>query len=114
MSQSPSDLRLLKRIFSETRGYRLHIIGLFALSVVSSPLALLAPLPLKMAIDSSIGDRALPGFFQTVLPSTLTESKTAILGFAVLLMVAVALLSQLQSLCASSLRVSTGERMVLD
>src|SRR6058998_1613537 len=114
MNKPPSDLKLLKRILSETRAYRLPIAGLFALSVLSSPLGLLAPYPLKIAIDSAVDNKPLPPFLQVILPETVTGSKTSILGMSMVLMVLVALLTQLQTLCVSWLRVYTSERMVLD
>ena len=42
--------------------------GLFLLSLLSTPLALLAPLPLKIVVDSVIGSEPLPGFLLTLLP----------------------------------------------
>jgi len=114
VSKKSSDLALLRRVLGETRGYRLHVAGLWVLSLLSSPLGLLAPLPLKIAVDSAVGDRPLPGFLQAVLPAAVSGTKTGVLGTAVILMFLVALLSQLQSMASSYLRVYASERMVLD
>ena len=71
MSKKSSDLALLRRVLGETRGYRLHVAGLWVLSLLSSPLGLLAPLPLKIAVDSAVGDRPLPGWAGPVLADVL-------------------------------------------
>jgi hypothetical protein len=46
------DLRLLRRVFKESRGFRLKIVGVFALSLLETPLFLLTPVPLAIAVDS--------------------------------------------------------------
>jgi ATP-binding cassette, subfamily B, bacterial len=37
---------------------------MLALSLISTPVALLTPLPLKIVVDSVLGDKPLPGFMQ--------------------------------------------------
>ena len=56
------------RVFREARPYRLHLLGMLALSLMSAPVALLTPLPLKIVVDSVLGNKPLPGFMQPVLP----------------------------------------------
>src|SRR6266852_9965115 len=43
------------RLLGEARPYWPHIAGIFLLSLLSTPLALLLPFPLKLAVDSVIG-----------------------------------------------------------
>lgn len=105
---------IYRRVFREARPYRLHMAGILALSLLSTPIALLTPLPLKIAVDSVLGDVPLPGFLRAVLPGFLTDSSSGILLLAVSLVVLVALLSQLQGVASSLLRTYTGERLVLN
>ncbi|HXJ40813.1 MAG TPA: ABC transporter ATP-binding protein, partial [Bryobacteraceae bacterium] len=72
------------------------------------------PLPLKIAVDSAIGDHPLPVFVQRVLPQSLTGSHGAALGVAVGLLVLLAILTQLLNLAESLLRAYTSEKLILD
>src|SRR5205085_1925421 len=49
-----TDVTLYRRLLRQARPYRLHIVGIFLLSLLQSPLALLTPLPLKIAVDSVV------------------------------------------------------------
>jgi ATP-binding cassette subfamily B protein len=105
---------LCRRLLSQARPYWPHIAGILLLSLLSTPLALLTPLPLKIAVDSVLGSQPLPGFLGMLLPADATRSASAVLAFAVGLTVAIALLSQLQALASSHLQAYTGERLTLD
>ena len=96
-----SDFTLYRRLLRIARPYWLHIIGLFVLTLLSIPLTLLNPLPLKIAVDSVIGSRPLPSFLEVLLPSAATGSKPGGLLLAVALLVATALLSRLLDLAGS-------------
>lgn len=50
-----SDLQILRRLVDQARPFWLHIVGVLALSLVAAPLALLAPVPLKIAVDCVVG-----------------------------------------------------------
>ncbi len=106
--------RVYRRVLSEARAYWPHLAGLLLLSLLSTPLALLHPVPLAIAVDSVIGSRPLPGFLQAALPDGLTRSPNAILVVAAVLVVLVALLSRLRSLVKGVLKTYTGQRLVLD
>src|SRR5881396_1900655 len=108
-----TDLTLYRRLWRQARPYRPHIGCLFLLSLLSTPLALLTPLPLKIAVDSVIGSHPLPRFLDALLPPSATHSKTAVLVLVAGLLVAIALLSQLQVLASSLLHTYTGEKLVL-
>jgi ATP-binding cassette subfamily B protein len=110
---SYSDFRLLRRLLRQVRPYWLHLAGVFLLGLLSTPLALLTPLPLKIAVDSFIGTQPVPGFLAALLPALAEDSHAAALILAVGLLVAIALLSQLQQLGSSLLRTYTGEKLVL-
>jgi ATP-binding cassette subfamily B protein len=78
---------------------------------LASPLALLTPLPIKIAIDSVIGDQPLPRYLGRLLPETAGDG--AILSLAVGLLLVVTLLSQVQNVGETVLRTYAGERLVL-
>ena len=108
-----TDVNLFHRLLRQARPYWPHIAGVFLVSLLSTPLALLTPLALKIAVDSVIGSHPLPGFVNALVPSVVTRSDQAVLVFAASLFVTVALLTQLQQLGSSLLRTYTGERLVL-
>jgi ATP-binding cassette subfamily B protein len=113
-SSSKSDFRLYRRILGQVRPYWPHLLGVFLLSALASPISLLVPLPLKIAVDSAIGNHPLPHFLAVLLPESAIDSSTAILMLAVALLVAVNLLSQLQSFFTSFVGTYTAEKLVLD
>jgi ATP-binding cassette, subfamily B, bacterial len=104
---------LYRRLFLEVRPYCLYLSGILLVTLLSTPLALLTPLPLKIAVDSVIGTHPLPPFLQGVLPSALTQSSNALLIFVIALTIIVAVLSGLQRLASSLLRTYTGEKLTL-
>src|SRR5579862_2492789 len=92
------DLALCRRLLLQARPYWSHITAYFLLSLVSTPLGLLAPLPLKIAVDSAIGSRPVPHVLVAMLPASATASRLAILGVAVGLLLLITLFDQAQSL----------------
>jgi ATP-binding cassette subfamily B protein len=102
------------RLLREARPYWPHIAGIFLLSLLSTPLALLLPFPLKLAVDSVIGAHPLPPLVAAVLPASARDSGTAVLLFAAGLLVAVTLLVYLQAVASSILQTYTGEKLVLE
>ncbi|MDQ3929826.1 MAG: ABC transporter ATP-binding protein/permease [Chloroflexota bacterium] len=108
-----SDFALFRRLLRQARPYWLHIGGVFLLSLLSTPLALLIPLPLKIAVDSVIDSQPLPGYLDAVLPGAVTRSDTAMLILVIGFFVGIALLVELQKLVSSVLRTYAGEKLVL-
>jgi ATP-binding cassette subfamily B protein len=107
------DFALFRRLLRLARPYWPHIGILFLLGLLSAPLALLTPLPLKIAVDSAIGSRPLPRFLDVLLPDAATRSDGTVLVLAVGLAMAVALLTGLLELVRSVLSVYTGEKLML-
>jgi ATP-binding cassette subfamily B protein len=107
------DLSLYRRVLQEARPHLAKIAGIFALDLLASPLGLLTPLPLKIAVDSAIAGHPLPGFLQRALPAALTGSRAAALGVAIGLLILLAILAQIQNLASSLLRTYTSEKLVL-
>ena len=85
--------------------------AIFLLSLLATPIASLLPVPLKIAVDNVVGDKPLPGWLDALMPDSL-QGTNGILVFAVLMLVAVELVSQLQSLSTRSC-AHAGERLTL-
>ena len=106
------DSRLYLRLWREVRPYWRHLGGLFVLSVLGTPLALLTPLPLKIAVDNVIRHDPLPHFLAALLPQGMRGSDGALIAFSVGLVIAVALLNQGRDFATSLLTTYTGERVL--
>jgi ATP-binding cassette, subfamily B, bacterial len=104
---------LYRRLFLEVRPYGLYLGGFLLVTLLSTPLSLLTPLPLKIVVDSVIGSHPLPPFLQAVLPNALRTSSSGILVFVIVLTLGIAILSGLQRLTSSVLRTYTGEKLTL-
>lgn len=109
-----SNRLLYRRVFREARSFRWHLVALLLLYLVSTPIALLTPLPIKIVVDSVLGNQPLPGFLQAVLPAAMTQSSDAILGVAIGLSVGVVVVGKLCNLAGSLLQTYTGEKLVLN
>ena len=114
MSAPRSDLSLYRRLLRQARPYWGRVAGVFLIDLLATPLALLTPVPLALAVDHVIGDKPLPAPWDRLVPDALTGSDAALLGLAVGLVVVVALLTQVQSLGRSLLSTHTGETLVLE
>jgi ATP-binding cassette subfamily B protein len=88
-----------------------HLAGIALLNLLSLPLTLLYPLPLKIAVDNVLGQQAWPGYMRSILPSA---NAAVALAFAVGLLLAIALLANLQGLASWWLQTYTGEKLVWD
>ncbi len=108
-----TDLTLYRRLLRRTRPYWLHILGIFLLGLLATPLSLLAPVPLAIVVDSVLGDLQPPAFLDALLPASVTGSDSSLLVVAAVLVIAVALLNQLQLFGSSLLSTYTGEKLVL-
>ena len=107
------DLRLLQRVLREAAPYRWQIVGTLLLALLATPVGLLAPLPLKVAVDSVLGSEPLPGVLQPFVPRALSDRDGGLLLVAVCLVVVIALLTQIQWAAYWMLSTYTGERLVL-
>jgi ATP-binding cassette, subfamily B, bacterial len=107
------DLAILRRVSREARPFRLHILGLFILTALATPLALLSPVPLTIAVDSVIGSHRPPWLLRAVLPGSVAHDKHALLLVTVGLMVAIIAVRMLQEALSEVLRIWTGERLTL-
>ena len=105
---------VFRRLLLEARPYWSRILVLSFVNLMATPIALLAPVPLKIAVDSIAGSGPLPRLYRMVLPASLEASVGAVVFLTASLMVLIALVDELQSFGAWLLETSTGERLVLD
>ena len=93
------------------RPYWPHIGGVFLLSLLSTPLSLLGPVPLMIAVDSVIGSRPLPGLLVGLLPAAVSGYNSLLLLLAAAMVIVIALMSRIQGLCTTMLRTYAGEKL---
>jgi ATP-binding cassette, subfamily B, bacterial len=110
LSYQSSDLVAFRRLLSHAASHWAHLLGILILGLLWSPMALLAPLPLKIAVDSAVGAQPLPALFGAVLPD-LIEPSIGPIGIAAGLAVALAVVGQVQGLVESLLRTYTAEHL---
>ena len=108
------DFALYLRLFRWSRAYWPHLVGLFLLSLLATPLALLVPLPLKIALDSGLGSKPLPHLIREFMPAGFRLTPSSALLFAVGLLIAVTILTQIQTLALALLKTYTGEKLLLE
>src|SRR5207245_5754009 len=72
------DLALYRRLARQAAASWHLVAVLFLVSLLASPLALLAPLPLKIAVDSVLGSRPLPGLLEDRKSTRLNSSHGSI------------------------------------
>jgi ATP-binding cassette, subfamily B, bacterial len=112
LSRSFFKKSVLARVLLECRSCWPHLFGIAGLSILSLPLTLLYPLPLKVVVDSVLGTEPLPSWLARWLP--FLRLRAASLEAAIAILLAIALLVSLQSLAAWWLQTYTGEKLVWD
>jgi ATP-binding cassette subfamily B protein len=105
------DWHLYRRLLGLARPYWAHISGIFLLGLLAIPIALLTPVPLKIAVDNVIGGKPLPSWLAELMPGS--QSQEAVLVLAVVLVLLTALMSQLQLFLTSVLGAYTSEQLQL-
>jgi ATP-binding cassette subfamily B protein len=108
-----SDWAILRRIASYARPYWLHGVVILLLSLLAAPIALLTPLPVKIVVDHVLGSQPLPRFLAALIPGSKHQSGPFLLALAAGLILAVALLNQIQGLTLWMMETYAGEGMVL-
>jgi len=111
---SSRHLTVYRRLAAYARPYWPQILLVLLLQLLATPLALLGPVPLKIAVDTVIGSRPLPGWLQAVLPASLTGSATMLLGLAAAMLVLTAVLGSLLDMATDLLQTYTGEKLAQD
>ena len=112
LSRSLAKKSVLFRVLLESRSCWPHLLGIAGLSILSLPLTLLYPLPLKVVVDSVLGSEPLPNWLVRWVP--FLRPRGASLEAAIEILLGIALLVSLQSLAAWWLQTYTGEKLVWD
>ncbi len=107
-------LKLIKRTIQYARPYWLHILVIFLLNLLSTPLALLRPIPLKLVIDSGFGQISVPGFIAMFFPDNFSFTFNAIILIAAAIVLFTALIENLNGVVSWVLETFTGEKIVLN
>jgi ATP-binding cassette subfamily B protein len=113
-SRRYTQLTLYRRLLLQAKPYWLHVAGTLVLNVSSAPLALLVPLPMKLAVDSVLGSEPIPEFLRALAPQSIQTSSTALLIFIAAFMLAIAFLRQIQGVLSWVLYTYTGEKLLQD
>jgi ATP-binding cassette subfamily B protein len=103
------DRNVFGRIVAFARPYWLKVGVTFLLSMAAVPLTLLTPLPLKIAVDSVIGSKPLPGFL-----NFMGGNPYVVLTAVAVLLVFITLLLYAQGMAVWLASTYLGERLVLD
>src|SRR6266542_1890805 len=104
---------VLRRLVREARPFWWRIAGVLLISLLATPLVLLLPIPLKVAVDSVLGSRPLPGYLAWLVPDFLSGSDLRLLLVIAALQVLIVLLVQLQTLAQYVAGTQASERMTL-
>ncbi len=107
-----TDWALYRRIFQESRRCWGWIATTFAVGLLASPLALLTPLPLKIAVDHVIGNKPLPDFLAVLIPKTTEPSPFVTLILAICLVIGITILSKLQEGASYIISTYTSEKLI--
>jgi ATP-binding cassette, subfamily B, bacterial len=100
------------RVLLQSKACWPHLAGVAALSLLSLPLTLMFPLPLKIAVDGALGQPALPEFLRRIFPGQTSPSFALMLSIA--LLIGISVLVNLQALASWWLQTYTGEKLVWD
>src|SRR5262249_38280481 len=113
-SRAYGAFHLYRRLLVEARPYWLQIAMVACVNLLATPIALLSPVPLKVAVDSILGTAPFPWFYERAFPAAVLHSTGRALVLTAFLMVMVGLLEQLQSYGGWLLGSYTGERLLLE
>ena len=110
----PADRALYRRLLQQIKPYWPYIVAIFLVDLLATPISLLGPVPLKIAVDTVVGGQPLPAWLRAVLPDSEMHTQLFLLSIAAALQIFVVLLSQVQGLAGYVLRTHTGEWLTLD
>lgn len=96
------------RVLSESRNSSGPLILIAVLSLLSLPLTLLYPLPLRLVVDNVLSHRPLPRFLANIFPLHSAEF------VAIALVLGIAVVVNLQGLASWWLQTYVGEKLVWD
>jgi ATP-binding cassette subfamily B protein len=107
-----SDWRLLRRVLRELANHWLALVALGVLNLAASPLALLTPLPIKIVVDNVLGRQPSLPLLNTMVGGA-PRDRFELLVVAMVLLVVVVILTELQDVASEALGTLVGERVTL-
>jgi len=102
-----------RRVAHELRPHWWRVSLTLFVDLLATPVLLLMPIPLKIVVDSVLGDHPLPGFLAGLVPTSVTSSPNSILWLAAILQVLVVVFAEVQTMASYALSTWTGERITL-
>jgi ATP-binding cassette subfamily B protein len=114
LSVAKGNKSVLVRVIGECRTCWPHLAAISFLSFLSLPLTLLYPLPLKIVVDNVLGTQPLPEWLLWHDPWQWTNMRLTALELAILVLLGIAVLVNLQGLASWWLQTYTGEKLVWD
>ncbi|WP_255062473.1 ABC transporter ATP-binding protein [Mycolicibacterium arenosum] len=102
----------MKLILDLLRPYRWMVAGIFAVLLVQIAMGLAAPWPLKIVLDSVVGDHPLPGWLHGMLQPILGgEGKMHVAGLAAIIVIVIAVVAAIATYVANYLTETVGQRV---
>ncbi|BBY29077.1 ABC transporter ATP-binding protein [Mycolicibacterium sediminis] len=102
-------MRLIRELI---RPYAWPVAGIFAVLVVQIAMSLAAPWPLKIVLDSVVGDRPLPPWLKGLLQPMLGgEGRMHVAGLAAIMLVVIAVIAAIATYIANYLTETVGQRI---
>jgi ATP-binding cassette, subfamily B, bacterial len=111
--RTTSDLNLYRRLLWEAYEFWPHIVALFALTLLSTPLTLLNPLPLKILVDSVLGSQEVPSWLAFLLPANSKNTDDILILIVAGFFISLALGKHVIELLFVVLRTYTAEQLLL-
>ena len=112
LEKKPSDGVLYRRLLREARPCWGWVILTFATGLIASPLALLNPLPMKIAVDNVVSAKPLPDSLRAFVPDAAAGSAGAALVLMLVLVLGIALLSKIQECVYYMVSTYANEKLV--
>ena len=95
-----SDLAVYLRVMAEARAFWPHLALTFVVGLLGTPLALLTPVPVKLAVDNVLGSDPLPAIIASFSPPALQQSNTGMLALVGGLVILIGTMTYLRGLAA--------------
>jgi ATP-binding cassette subfamily B protein len=106
--------RLPARILAQIKGQWPSLSAVFLLEMLSTPLALLSPIGIKIAVDNVVGGKPVPPVLRMMIPASWVNSPDRLLVAAILIQISIVLLIQAHWFSTYLLKIRSGEQMLLD
>lgn len=102
----------MRLILELIRPYRWMTAAIFGVLVIQIAMGLAAPWPLKVVLDSVVGDHPLPGWLHGLLQPMLGgEGRMHIAGLAAIMVIVIALIAAVATYAANYLTETVGQRI---